>query len=91
MVQSTNLPINADFESGFSDTTQGVIENVLMALDTGIAGISIEDSTGNIEKPLRDIPNAVERIRAARIAIDQSGTYTMLIGRAENFLLVCLI
>lgn len=45
MVQSTNLPINADFESGFSDTTQGIIENVLMALDTGIAGISIEDST----------------------------------------------
>lgn len=85
MVQSTNLPINADFESGFSDTTQGVIENVLMALDTGVAGISIEDSTGNIEKPLRDIPDAVERIRAARVAIDQSGTNTMLIGRAENF------
>lgn len=85
MVQSTNLPINADFESGFSDTTQGVIENVHMALDTGIAGISIEDSTGNMEKPLRDISDAIERIRAVRIAIDQSGTNTMLIGRAENF------
>ncbi|WP_151687662.1 isocitrate lyase/PEP mutase family protein [Acinetobacter nosocomialis] len=85
MVQSTNLPINADFESGFSDTTQGVIENVLRAIDTGIAGISIEDSTGNMEKPLRDISDAVERIRAARVAIDQSGTNVMLIGRAENF------
>jgi len=85
MVQTTNLPINADFESGFSDTTQGVFENVYMAIDTGVAGISIEDSTGNIENPLRDIPNAIERIRAARSAIDQSCSNTMLIGRAENF------
>jgi 2-methylisocitrate lyase-like PEP mutase family enzyme len=85
MVQTTNLPINADFESGFSETTQGVIENVHLALDTGIAGISIEDSTGNSEQPLREISEAVERIRAARIAIDESGTGALLIGRAENF------
>ncbi|MCF9035131.1 isocitrate lyase/PEP mutase family protein [Acinetobacter nectaris] len=85
MVQSSNLPINADFESGFSDTTEGMIENIKMALNTGIAGISIEDSTGNIDDPLRCISDAVERIQAARIAIDQSGENVMLIGRAENF------
>ena len=85
MVQATNLPINADFENGFSDTNDGVVESVRLAIETGIAGISIEDSTGNSEKPLLNIADAVDRIRAARIAIDQSGTNTMLIGRAENF------
>ncbi|MCH7307549.1 isocitrate lyase/phosphoenolpyruvate mutase family protein [Acinetobacter sp. NIPH 1852] len=85
MVQSSNLPINADFENGFSDTIEGVNENVRMAIETGVAGISIEDSTGNPEKPLRDIEDAVERIRAARIAINENGGDTFLIGRAENF------
>ena len=85
MVQSSNLPVNADFESGFAETTEGVIESVKMAIATGVAGISIEDSTGNMAKPLRDIEEAVARVVAARTAIDDSGEDVMLIGRAENF------
>ncbi|ENX35897.1 hypothetical protein F889_00596 [Acinetobacter colistiniresistens] len=85
LVQSTDLPVNADFESGFAETIEGVFESVSMAIATGVAGISIEDSTGNMEQPLRDLEDAVARIAAARQAIDASGEDVMLIGRAENF------
>lgn len=85
MVQATDLPINADFESGFADTAEGVAESVRMAVETGVAGISIEDSTGNQSMPLRGIDESVERISAARAAIDASGGDTLLVGRAENF------
>jgi 2-methylisocitrate lyase-like PEP mutase family enzyme len=78
--------VNADFESGFASDAAGVARNVRLAVDTGVAGISIEDSTGNADAPLRDIATSVERIRAARSAIDESGGETMLIGRAENFI-----
>jgi 2-methylisocitrate lyase-like PEP mutase family enzyme len=83
---ATTLPVNADFESGFASDAAGVARNVRLAVDTGVAGISIEDSTGNADAPLRDIATSVERIRAARSAIDESGGETMLIGRAENFI-----
>jgi 2-methylisocitrate lyase-like PEP mutase family enzyme len=86
MVAATGLPVNADFEHGFAPDAAGVARNVRLAVDTGVAGISIEDSTGDPSEPLRDIAAAVERMRAARAAIDESGGETMLIGRAENFI-----
>jgi 2-methylisocitrate lyase-like PEP mutase family enzyme len=85
LVQATNLPVNADFENGFATDAKGVAESVRLAVDTGVAGLSIEDSTGNAAQPLFAIDVAVERLRAARQAIDASGADVMLIGRAENF------
>jgi 2-methylisocitrate lyase-like PEP mutase family enzyme len=85
MVAASDLPINADFESGYAPDAKGVAESVRMAIDTGVAGISIEDSTGDPNDPLRPIEDAVTRLRAARAAIDESRTGTLLIGRAENF------
>jgi 2-methylisocitrate lyase-like PEP mutase family enzyme len=85
MVGATDLPVNADFEAGFADDPEGVARNVRLAVETGVAGLSIEDSTGDADAPLRDIPSAVERMRAARAAIDASGGDTLLVGRAENF------
>lgn len=85
MAQASDLPVNADFESGFADTPEGVAESVRLAVDTGVAGISIEDSTGQAEAPLRDLAGAVARMRAARAAIDAAGGDTLLVGRAENF------
>lgn len=86
IVQATNLPVNADFEAGYADDAEGVAQSVRMAIDTGVAGLSIEDSTGDASRPLRDIGDAVRRMRAARAAIDESRTRTMLVGRAENFI-----
>lgn len=89
MVEATDLPINADFEGGFADTPHGVAESVRLAVATGVAGLSIEDSTGNPHAPLREPNDAVARIRAARRAIDETGgepgNLPLLIGRAENF------
>ena len=86
MVAATGLPVNADFEGGFAPDAAGVARNVRLAVDTGVAGISIEDSTGDASEPLRGIASAVERMRAARAAIDETGSDTLLIGRAENFI-----
>ena len=86
MVGATALPVNADFESGFSSDAAGVARSVRLAVDTGVAGLSIEDSTGDPSQPLRDIPSALERVRAARAAIDDAGGETLLIARAENFI-----
>ena len=86
MVAATELPVNADFEGGFAPDAAGVARNVRLAVDTGVAGISIEDSTGDASEPLRGIASAVERMRAARAAIDEAGSDTLLIGRAENFI-----
>jgi 2-methylisocitrate lyase-like PEP mutase family enzyme len=86
MVAATDLPVNADFESGFARDAAGVAESVRLAVETGVAGLSIEDSTGDAAKPLYDLGVAVERIRAARKAIDQVGGDTLLVGRAECFL-----
>ena len=86
IVEATSLPVNADFEGGFAADAAGVARNVRRAVETGVAGLSIEDSTGDPKAPLRDIATSVERIRAARAAIDDAGGDTLLVGRAENFL-----
>jgi 2-methylisocitrate lyase-like PEP mutase family enzyme len=86
MVEATDLPINADFESGHARDPNGVAESVRRAVETGVAGLSIEDSTGQDDKPLYDFDDAVARMRAARKAIDQAGGDTLLVGRAECFL-----
>lgn len=86
MVAATELPVNADFEAGYAPDAAGVARNVRLAVDTGVAGLSIEDSTGDASEPLRDLASAVERIRAARAAVDEAGGETLLVGRAENFI-----
>ena len=86
MVEATDVPINADFEAGFAHDADGVAESVRLAVETGVAGLSIEDSTGVATAPLYDMQPAVERIRAARRAIDAAGGDTLLVGRAECFL-----
>jgi 2-methylisocitrate lyase-like PEP mutase family enzyme len=86
MVEGTNVPINADFENGFAPDAAGVAESVRLAVETGVAGLSIEDSTGQDANPLYDLEAAVERVRAARKAIDKAGADTLLVARAECFL-----
>ncbi|HSZ10427.1 MAG TPA: isocitrate lyase/phosphoenolpyruvate mutase family protein [Steroidobacteraceae bacterium] len=86
MVEATDVPINADFEHGFAPDAAGVAESVRLAVETGVAGLSIEDSTGQDAQPLFDLDAAVMRIRAARQAIDKAGGGAMLVGRAEGFL-----
>lgn len=79
------VPVNADFEGAFAHEPEQVETNVRLAVATGIAGISVEDSTGDEASPLYDFDVAVERIRAARRAIDRSGTGVVLTGRSEGF------
>jgi 2-methylisocitrate lyase-like PEP mutase family enzyme len=86
IVEATELPVNADFESGYAHEPEGVAENVRRCVATGVAGLSIEDSTGDKDRPLYDLPLAVERMKAARAAIDASGADVLLTGRAECFL-----
>lgn len=85
VVAAVNVPVNADFEGGFAVDPEHVGANVKRAAATGIAGLSIEDSTGNELYPLHDFDLAVERVRAARRAIDESGTGIVLTGRSEGF------
>ena len=80
------VPLNGDFRDGFATEPDDVGRNVALAVTTGIAGISIEDSTGDLKSPLFDFPLAVERIRAARRAIDGSGSGILLTGRSEGFI-----
>lgn len=82
---AVGVPVNADFEGGFAVEPEGVAANVRLATATGIAGLSIEDSTGDPGEPLYDFDLAVERVRAARGAIDASGTGVVLTGRSEGF------
>jgi 2-methylisocitrate lyase-like PEP mutase family enzyme len=86
MVAGTDLPVNADFEGGFAHDAAGVAESVRLCVATGVAGLSIEDSTGQEARPLYELTDAVARMRAARRAIDQAGGDTLLVGRAECFL-----
>lgn len=86
VVEATDVPVNADFESGHGSDPAGVAESVRLCLETGAAGLSIEDATGEPSSPLRALADAVERLRAARAAIDASGTGVVLTGRAECFL-----
>lgn len=86
IVEATELPVNADFEDGHARDLDGLRENVRRCVETGVAGLSIEDSTGDAAQPLYEFDEAVARMRAARQAIDASGEDVMLIGRAECFL-----
>jgi 2-methylisocitrate lyase-like PEP mutase family enzyme len=82
---AVRVPVNADFEGGFADDPEEVAANVKLAAATGIAGLSIEDSTGDADEPLYPFDLAVERVREARRAIDESGTGVLLTGRSEGF------
>jgi 2-methylisocitrate lyase-like PEP mutase family enzyme len=85
VVDAVDLPVNADFEGGFAVDPHLVGVNVQSAVATGVAGLSIEDSTGEPSKPLHNLDLAVERVRAARQAIDASGTGVLLTARSEGF------
>ena len=86
IARGVGVPVSADFEGGFATAPAEVGANVAAAAATGIAGLSIEDSTGDASRPLFDLTLAVERMRAARQAIDESGTGILLTGRSEGFL-----
>ncbi|HMG05061.1 MAG TPA: isocitrate lyase/phosphoenolpyruvate mutase family protein [Chthoniobacterales bacterium] len=86
IMSATPLPVNADFQTGFADEPEGVAANVGLCLATGVAGLSIEDSTGNSATPLYDLGLAVDRIKAARAAIDATGTSVILTARCEAWL-----
>lgn len=86
IVEAVDVPINADFLNGFAHEPRAMADNVRLAVQTGVAGLSIEDSTGDVARPLYDKDAAVARMRAARSAIDQAGGDVLLVGRAECFL-----
>ena len=84
--EATPLPVNADFQSGYADEPEGVAANVARCVATGVAGLSIEDSTGDSAAPLYEDRLAIERIKAARSAIDSSGVPVILTARCEAWL-----
>lgn len=86
LAATADVPVNCDFENGFAHEPEGVAANVRACIDTGVAGLSIEDFTGDKDEPIYDFDLAVRRIRAARDAIDRSGTGVVLTGRAEGIL-----
>jgi 2-methylisocitrate lyase-like PEP mutase family enzyme len=86
VVEATPLPVNADFQTGYADEPEGVAANVLLCIATGVAGLSIEDASGDNAAPLYEFKLAVERLRAARAAIDESGVPVVLTGRCEAWL-----
>jgi 2-methylisocitrate lyase-like PEP mutase family enzyme len=83
---AVDLPVNADFEGGFAHEADKVAANVARGVKTGVAGLSIEDSTGDAAKPLYERAHAIERIKAARSAIDADNSGVLLTGRCEGFL-----
>jgi 2-methylisocitrate lyase-like PEP mutase family enzyme len=83
---AVDVPVNADFAAGYGTAPQDVVESVTRCIATGVAGLSIEDATGDPSAPLYDLPLAVERVRAARQAIDQSRADILLTARAECYL-----
>jgi methylisocitrate lyase len=84
MSASVDVPVNADFEGAFAIEPADVAANVRLAAATGVAGLSVEDSTGDASRPLFDFELAVERVRAARRALDEAGVKVLLTARAEN-------
>ncbi|MFN2514615.1 MAG: oxaloacetate decarboxylase [Pyrinomonadaceae bacterium] len=86
VVAATPLPVNADFQTGYADDPEGVATNVALCIATGVAGLSIEDATGHDSTPLYELHLGVERIRAARSAINESGFPVILTGRCEAWL-----
>ena len=85
IAEGVTVPVNADFEGGFAVAPQEVADNVLRAVRTGVAGLSIEDSSRDLAEPLLDFALSVERVAAARAAIDDSGTGVVLTARSEGF------
>src|SRR5882672_7645345 len=83
VVAATSLPVNADFQTGYAHEPEGVAANVALCVGTGVAGLSIEDANGETVAPLYEFNLAVERIRAARAAIDASGVPVVLTARCE--------
>jgi 2-methylisocitrate lyase-like PEP mutase family enzyme len=86
IVETTTLPVNADFLAGYADKPEDVAANVRLCIATGVAGLSIEDNTGRADTPLYEKELASDRIRAARSAIDASGSGVVLTGRCEAWL-----
>jgi len=86
IVAATPLPVNADFQTGYADEPEGVAKNVALCIATGVAGLSIEDSTGKADNPLYERGLAIERVKAARAAIDASGIPVVLTARCEAWL-----
>lgn len=86
IVAATTLPVNADFQNCYADDPEGVAANVTRCIATGVAGFSVEDATGNNGKPLYDFSLAVERVKAARAAIDAAGIPVVLTARCEAWL-----
>ncbi len=86
LAAATTIPLNADFENGYAHEPDALADNVRLCIDTGVAGLSIEDFTGDESAPLYDFDKAVARVHAARQAIDKSGADVLLTGRAEGFL-----
>jgi 2-methylisocitrate lyase-like PEP mutase family enzyme len=83
---ATDVPLNADFENGFADDPEGVARNVARCIETGVAGISIEDSPQRADPPLYDFDLALARVKAARAAIDKAGGGVVLTARTEGFI-----
>jgi 2-methylisocitrate lyase-like PEP mutase family enzyme len=83
---AADVPFNADFEGGYADAPEGVAESVRLCCDTGVSGLSIEDSTGDASKPLYDFNLAVARVKAARAAIDRAGGHVLFTARTEGFI-----
>jgi len=86
MASRSPVPVNGDFEGGFAVAPEGVAANVVRAAATGVAGLSIEDATGNADDPLFDFALSVERVRAARHALDATGSSVLLTARTEGFI-----
>lgn len=85
LVEAVDIPVNADFEDGFAVAPEAMAANVTRAVGTGVAGLSIEDSSGDPDNPLFEFSLAVERIAAARAAIDATGSNVLLTARSEGF------
>jgi len=85
LAAATDIPVNVDYEDGYADDAAGVGESVRLCVETGIAGLSIEDSTGDPSKPLYDFDEALARVKASRRAIDQAGGDAILTARSEGF------
>jgi 2-methylisocitrate lyase-like PEP mutase family enzyme len=86
IASATDVPVNADFEGGFADAPEGVAENVRLCIETGVAGLSIEDSTSDPAIPLYDFDLTLARVRAARAAIDEAGGDVVFTARSEGFI-----
>jgi len=86
LVAATHIPLNADFQSGYAADPERLARNVKLCIGTGVAGLSIEDASGDPSKPLYELEQAVERVRAARAAIDETNTGVLLTARAECFI-----